>query len=155
MDKKHEILENDGDENHETRKEQWKHTQHNPRFSHRDNKCLNCVGDHPTPDCPMRKQHLAPTTSNPASGTGISHNINQFQNMSTTHNNTFLQQHKSQQSQSTVGTTTPTLVVNGPPMLQSLQAQPPQISHSPSQIRPQLNNPSMPPLNPMLTPSCF
>ena len=152
MDGKHEILENDQDENCETRKEQWKCTQDKPRFSHRDNKCLNCARDHTTCDCPMRKQHLAPTTSNPASGTGTFHNINQFQNMSNTHNNTFPQQQKSQQSQSMVGITTPTLVVNGPSVPQSLQAQPPQINHSPGQIRPSLNHPIMPPINPMLTP---
>ena len=57
----------------------------------------------------MRQQLQASTASNPANatGTGFYQNNPQFQNISP-------QQH-SQQSQSTVGTSTPTLMVNNPP----------------------------------------
>ena len=55
----------------------------------------------------MRQQQQATTTSNPASGTGIYQNTSQFSNTSPPHSS-HSQQH-SQQSQSTVGVTTPTL----------------------------------------------
>ena len=62
-------------------------------------------------------------TSNPVSSTGIYQNHNQFSNTSPQHSSPS-QQH-SQQSQSTVGLTTPTLMVNNPPFQQGLQQQPP------------------------------
>ena len=98
--------------------EEWKCAQDQPQFSNRNNKCLNCAGDHQTCDCPTRKQHWAPTTSNPASGTGIYQNHDQFQNTSLNHNSPQQQQ----QSQSTVGVTTPTLIVNNPKVQPGLHA---------------------------------
>ena len=64
--------------------------------------------DHRTHDCPTRHQPQAPPTSNPANSTGIYQNNSQFQNNSP-------QQH-SQQSASTVGVSTPTLMVNNQPL---------------------------------------
>ena len=100
---------NKGSENRKTRREKWKCAQR-PTTIFRDNKCLNCTGDRQTHDCPTSKQHQAPTTSNPASNTGIYQNHDQFQNTSLNHNSPQQQQ----QSQSTVGVTTPTLIVSNP-----------------------------------------
>ena len=91
---------------------EWKRSQDQPRFSNPNNRCLNCAGNHPTSDCPVRYQHQEPTTSNPASGSGIynsksNHNISSPPNSSPPQN--------SQQSQSMVGVTTPTLMVNNSP----------------------------------------
>ena len=112
--KKDENFENfdKGNKNHKTCREEWKHAQDQPQFSNRNNRCLNCAGDHQTHDCPTRKQHWATTTSNPASGTSMYQNHDQFQNTSLNHNSP--QQQQPQQSQSTVGVTTPTLIVNNP-----------------------------------------
>ena len=71
----------------------------------------------------MRQQQQATTTSNPASGTGIYQNTSQFSNTSPPHS-LHSQQH-SQQSQSTVGITTPTLTVTNPQFPQSFQHLPP------------------------------
>ena len=90
---------------------------------HKDNRCLHCAGDHQTHDFPTRQQHQAPTASNHARGTGIYQNLNQFSNTSPQHSSPS-QQH-SQQSQSTVGITTPTLMVNNPQFQQGFQQQPP------------------------------
>ena len=90
---------------------------------HKDNRCLHCASDHKTHDCPTRQQHQTPTTSNPARGTGIYQNLNQFSNTSPQHSSPS-QQH-SQQSQSTVGITTPTLMVNNSRFQQGFQQQPP------------------------------
>ena len=80
----------------------------------------------------MRQQQQATTTSNPASGTGIYQNTNQFSNTSPPHSS-HSQQH-SQQSQSTVGITTPTLTVTNPPLPQNFQHLPPapvsQVKHN-------------------------
>ena len=99
------------DERHEsadkrckTHGEDWKKAQDQLQFSNKSKKCLNCAGDKRTHDCPTRKQPHAPLTSNPANGTDIYQNNLQFQNNSP-------QQH-SQQSASTVGISTPTLMVN-------------------------------------------
>ena len=91
----------------------------------------------------MRQQHQAPTTSNPASGTGIYQNTNQFSNTSPQHSS-HPQQH-SQQSQSTVGITTPTLTIANPKFQQSFQHQPlapvPQVNQQANyQVRPQQFN---------------
>ena len=99
-------------QSHETRKEEWKRSQDQPQFLHKNNKCLNCAGDHQSRDCPTRQQHQANTTSNPASGPGIYQNTSQFSNTS-------------QQSQSTVGITTPTLQVTNPPFQHNFQHLPP------------------------------
>ena len=100
-------------QSHETRKKEWKRSQDQPQFSHRNNKCLHCAGDHQSCDCPMRRQHTANTTSNSASGPGI-YQSSQFSNTS----------HTSQQSQSTVGITTPTLPVTKPPLQHNFQHPP-------------------------------
>ena len=92
-----------------------------------------------------------PTTSNPASGTGIYQNHDQFQNTSLNHNSP--QQQQPQQSQSTVSVTIPTLIVNNPQVQQGLHAQPQQINQQPPyQVRPSLNQPVLPQVNPLLTP---
>ena len=76
----------------------------------------------------MRQQHQANTTSNPASGLGIYQITSQFLNTSPPH--TSQPQQHSQQSQSTVGITTPTLPVTNlhnfqhpPPVNQQLNYQ--------------------------------
>ena len=102
-------------QSHETHKEEWKKSQDQPQFSHQNNKCLHCASDHQSHDWPMRQQHQANTTSNPASGPGIYQNTSQFSNIS----------HTSQQSQSTVGITTPTLPVTNPPFQHNFQDLPP------------------------------
>ena len=98
-------------QNHRTHREECKGSQDQPQFSHINNRCLHCAGDHQSRDCPTRQQHQASTTSNPASGPGIYQNINKFANTS----------HISQQSQSTVGITTPTLLVTNPPLQHNFQ----------------------------------
>ena len=55
----------------ETCKEEWKRSPDQPQFSHKNNRCLHCAGNHQSHDCPMRQQHQATTASNPASGPGI------------------------------------------------------------------------------------
>ena len=138
-----------GNKSCKTCREEWKCAQDQSQFSNRNNKCLNCTGNYQTHDCPTRKQHWAPTTSSPASGTGIYQNHDQFQNTSLNHNSPQQQQ----QSQSTVGVTTPTLVVNNPQIRPGLHAQPQQINlQSPYQVRPPLNQPFIPHVNPLLTP---
>ena len=141
-------------------REEWKRAQDQPQFSHKNNRCLHCAGDHQTHDCPMRKQHQAPTTSNPASGTGIYQNTNQFSNTSPQHSS-HSQQH-SQQSQSTVCITTPTLTVTNPPFQQSFQHQPPapvpQVNQQanyqvrPEQFNQQFAQPPFPQVSPLLMP---
>ena len=96
----------------------------------------NCAGNHRTHDCPTRQQPQAPPTSNPANGTGIYQNSSQFQNNSP-------QQH-SQQSASTLGVSTPTLMVNNQPLQTGPQGQqqqpspqvPPVSQHTNSPVRP-------------------
>ena len=94
-------------QSHEIRREEWKRSQDQPQFSHKNNRCLHCAADHQSHDCPMKQEPQATTTSNPASGTGIYQNTSQFLNTSPPHNS-HSQQH-SQKSQSTVGITTPTV----------------------------------------------
>ena len=79
----------------------------------------------------MRQQPQAPTTSKHAKGTGIYQNNTQFQNNS--------HQPQSQQSQSTVGTSTPTLMVNNPPFQAGLQGQQQQPSPSVPPVNQQTN----------------
>ena len=87
-------------QSHETHRKEQKRSQDQPQFLLINNRHLHCAGDHQSHDCPMRQQHQANTTSNPASGPGIYQNTSKFANTS----------HISQQSQSTVGITTPTLL---------------------------------------------
>ena len=68
-------------QSHETHKEEWKRSQDQPQFSHKNNRCLHCASDHQSHDCPTRQQHQANTTSNPASGPGIYQNTSQFQTL--------------------------------------------------------------------------
>ena len=106
------FQEEERSQSHKTHREEWKRAQDQPQFSHKNNICLHCAGDHQTWDCPTRQQQMAPTTSNPASGAGIYQNTSQFSNTLPPHNS-HSQQH-SQQSQSTVGITIPTLTVTNP-----------------------------------------
>ena len=110
-------------QSHETCKEEWKRSQDQPQFSHKNNRCLHCASNHQSHDCPTRQQHKASTTSSPASGPGIYQNTSQFSNTSSLHTS-HPQQH-SQQSQSTVGITTPTLTVTNPPFPHNFQHPPP------------------------------
>ena len=116
-------------------REDWKKAQDQPQFSNKSNKCLNCAGDHRTRDCPTRQQPQASPASNSANGTGIYQNNSQFQNNSP-------QQH-SQQSASTVGVSTPTLMVNN--QLQTgLQGQQQQPSPQVPPVSQQANSPIRP-----------
>ena len=116
-------------------REDWKKAQDQPQFSNKSNKCLNYAGNHRTCDCPTRQQPHASPASNPANSTDINQNNSQFQNN--------LPQQHSQQSASTFGISTPTLMVNnqlqtGPQGQQqqpSLQA-PPVGQQANSPIRP-------------------
>ena len=147
-------------QNCETHREEWKIAKDQPHFSHKDNRCLHCASDHQTCDCPTRQQHQAPTTSNHARGTGIYQNLNQFSNTSPQHSSPS-QQH-SQQSQSTVGITTPTLIVNNPQFQQGFQQQPPapvpQVNQQANyqvrsqQFNQQFTQPSLPQGSPLLMP---
>ena len=110
-----------------TCREDWEKAQDRPQFSNRTNKCLNCAGNHGTHDCPTRQQPHAPHIGNPANGTGIYKNNSQFQNHSP-------QQH-SQQSASTVGIATPTLMVNN------------QLQTGPQQGQQQHPSPQIPPVS--------
>ena len=92
------------DERCKTHREDWKKAQDRPQFSNRTNKCLKCAGDHGTHDCPTKQQPHTHPIGNPANGTDIYKNNSQFQNHSP-------QQH-SQQSASTIGISTRTLMVN-------------------------------------------
>ena len=72
-------------QSHETHREEWKRSQDQPQFSHKNNRCLHCTGNYQTHDCPTRQEQQATTTSNPASGTGIHQNTSQFLNTSPPH----------------------------------------------------------------------
>ena len=95
-----------GNQQPEERCENWKRAQDQPQYSNPENKCLHYAGNYRSCDCPTRHQHQAPPATNPVGGTGTHspHYLSQFSNPSP-------QQH-SQQSQSTVGSSTPTLMVN-------------------------------------------
>ena len=121
-------------QSHETRKEEWKRSQDQPQFLHKNNRCLHCASDYQSCDYPMRQQHQANTTSNPASGSGIYQNTSQFSNTSPSHTS-HPQQH-SLQSQSTVGITTPTLPVTNPPFPHNFQHLPPVNQQLNYQVRP-------------------
>ena len=131
------------DERHEranvrckTHREDWKKVQDQPQLSNKSNKCLNCAGNHRTHDCLTRQQPQASSASNPTNGTGIYQNNSQFQNYS-------LQQH-SQQSASTVGLSTPTLMVNNQPLQTGPQGQQQQPSPQVPPVSQQANSPVRP-----------
>ena len=70
------------DKRHENCREiaDWKRAQDQPQYSHLDNRCLNCAGDHRTRDCSTRQQHQAPPANNPVSSTGTNYQYSpQFQ----------------------------------------------------------------------------
>ena len=100
---------------HEMNREKCKRSQDQPQFLHINNRCLHCAGDQQSCNCPMRRQHQANTTSNPTSGPDIYQNTNKIANTS----------HFSQQSQSTVGITTPTFPVTNPLLQHNFQHPPP------------------------------
>ena len=137
-----------------------KRSQDQPQFSHKNNRCLHCAGNHQTHDCPTRQQQQVTTTSNPASGTGTYQNTSQFSNTSPPHSS-HSQQH-SQQSQSTVGVTTPTLTVTNPQFPLSFQHLPPvpvpQVNQwlnyqvRPPQLNQQFTQPSLPQVSPLIMP---
>ena len=108
----------------------------------------------------MRLQHKANTTSSPASGPGIYQNTSQYSNTSPPHTS------HPQQSQSTVGITTPTLPITNPPFPHNFQHPPPvnqQLNYqvqpphfqqfAQSQVSP-LRTPSQP-FNPQIPPPYF
>ena len=156
----HKFWEEAKGKTHKTCKEEWKRSQDQPQFSHKNNRCLHCAGNHQTHDCPTRQQQQATTTSNPDSGTGIYQNTSQFSNILPPHSS-HSQQH-SQQSQSTVGITTPTLTVTNPQFPQSFQHLPPapvpqvnqQLNYQvrPPQFNQQFTQPSLPQVSPLLMP---
>ena len=86
----------------------WKRAQDQPQFSNQNNRCLHCAGDHGSHDCPMRHQHQAPPTNNPVGSTDINSQYSPH----------ISQPSPPQHSQSTVGSSTPTLMINNPQQFQ-------------------------------------
>ena len=116
-DVKNESVNQGMDKRCESCREDWKRAQDQPQYSHLGNKCLNCGGNQETHDCPMRQQHQVPPANNPISSTGTNFQYSpHFQQ-------TPPQQHL-QQSQSSAGSSTPTLMVNNSQYQQGLQSQP-------------------------------
>ena len=135
-------------ESNELHRDEWKRSWDQPRFSNPDNRYLNCAGNHATHDCPTRHQHQASTTSNPASGPGI-YNSQSNLNISSPPNSSPPQ--NSQQSQSTVGVTTPALMVNNPSRQRGPTAGPNQSLQYPTQqFNPQFPQPPSPQVSPLL-----
>ena len=95
-----------GNRQPEERHKNWKRAQDQPQYSNPENKCLHCAGNHRSHDCPTRHQHQAPPATIPVGSTGTHspHYSSRFSNSSP--------QRHSQQNQSTVGSSTPTLMVN-------------------------------------------
>ena len=133
-DKRHKSVNQGTDKRCKNCREDWKRAQDQPQCSHLDNRCLNCTGDYKTLDCPTRQQHQPPPVNNPVGSTGTNYQYPpQFQQPSP-------QQH-SQQSQSIVGSSTPTQMVNNPQYQQGLQGQPqrqpvPPVQQVNQQVRP-------------------
>ena len=132
-DERHKSVNQGTDERFKTHREDWKMAQDQPQYCHLDNRCLKFGGDHKTHDCPMRQQHQAPPAYNSVgrAGTNFQYFLH-FQQPSP-------QQH-SQQSQSIVGSSTPTLMVNNLQDQQGLQGQPqrqpvPLVQHVNQQVR--------------------
>ena len=122
-----------GNQQPEERHKNWKRAQDQPQYSNPENICLHCAGNHRSHDCPTRHQHQAPPATNPVGSTGIHspHYFPRFSNPSPI-------QH-SQQSQSTVGSSTPTLMVNSPQWFQQgpqRQVTPPAQQQVNQQVRP-------------------
>ena len=131
-------------------RDEWKRSQDQPRFSNPNNRCLNCAENHSTRDCPVRHQHQAFTTSNPTSGSGI-YNSKSNPNISSPPNSSPPQ--NSQQSQSTVGVTPPTLMVNNSPRQQGPTTGPNQPLQYPTQhFNPHFPQPPSSQVSPLLHP---
>ena len=127
-----------GNQQPEKRCKNWKRAQDQPQYLNPENKCLHCAGNHRSCDCPTRHQHQVPPATNPVGSTGT-HSPHYFPRFS----NPSPQQH-SQQSQSTVGASTPTLMVNTPQQFQQgpqRQVTPPAQQQVNQQVRPQPVNP--------------
>ena len=122
-------------ERHENCREDWKRAQDQLQFSNPDNSCLNCTDNHRTQDCLMRQQHQAPPINNPVNGQGI-------YNYSPQHFTQQSSQQHSQQSQSTVGSCIPMLMINNP-QYQGFQGQP-QRQQTPlvPQVKQQIRSPT-------------
>ena len=122
-----------GNQRSEERCKTAKRVQDQPQYLNPENKCLHCAGNHRSCDCPARHQHQAPPATNLVGSTVTpsSHYFPQFSNPSP-------QQH-SQQSQSTVGSSTLTLMVNSNLWLQQgpqRQVTPPAQNPVNQQVRP-------------------
>ena len=122
-----------GNQQPEERCKNWKRAQDQPQYLNPENKCLHCAGNHRSHDCPTRHEYQVPPTTNPVGNTGTHspHYFPQFSNPSP-------QQHF-QQSQSTVGSSTPTLMVNNPLQFQQgpqRQVTPPTQQQVNQQVRP-------------------
>ena len=100
-----------GNQQMDKRCENWKQAQDWPQFTNPNNRCLHCADDHGSCDYPMRHQHQAPPTNNPVGSTGI-------QSQYSPHFSQPLPPQHSQESQSTVGSSTPTLRINNPQQFQ-------------------------------------
>ena len=72
-DKRHKSVNHEMDERCKNQREDWKRAQDQPQYSHLDNRCLNCAGNHSTCDCPMRQQHQTPPANNPVGSTGTNY----------------------------------------------------------------------------------
>ena len=59
-DEKHKNADRQQHKKCKNHKENWKKAQDQPQFSYKDNRCLNCAGNHRTHDCPMRHNHKHP-----------------------------------------------------------------------------------------------
>ena len=139
-------------------REEWKSSQDQPKFSHKDNRCLHCAGDHETYDCPTRQQHQASSTSNHARGTGIYQNINQFSNTSPQHSS-HSQQHSTKSvccwhnhtnthsDQPTISTRFSTSASHTSPT-----GQPTNYQVRPQQFNQQFTQPPLPQVSPLLMP---
>ena len=121
----------------------WKQAQDQPQFSNPSNGCLHCAGNHRSHDCPMRHKHQAPPTNNLIGSTGI---LSQY---SPCFSQPSPPQH-SQQSQSTVGSSTPTLMINNPQQFQQGhqgQSAPPVRQQVNQQVRPSVSQQFNPQFN--------
>ena len=125
------------------RHENWKSAQDQPQFSNPNNRCLHCAGDHRSCDCPMRHQHQAPPTNNPVNSTGT-------QSQYSPHFSQTSPPQHSQQSQSTLGSSTPMLMINNPQQFQhglQRQSAPPVQQQVNQQVRPPVSQQFNPQFN--------
>ena len=137
------IMCKNGNQQMDERCQNWKQAQDQPQFSNPSNRCLHCAGDHRSCDCPLRHQHQAPPTNNPVGSTGIQSQYSPcFSQPSPP-------QH-SQQSQLTVGSSTPMLMINNPQQFQQghqRQSAPLVQQQVNQQVRPSVSQQSNPQFN--------